>query len=186
MRAPPRCTSSVHQVMQTEYNRGMEDQDDVTAEPGPARSRFLFEASPLPLWIYDLASLRILDVNEVACAKYGWTREQFLAMTLRELRPAQDVAALEESVRTQPAQVFNAGFWRHRLADGRLIDVEITSHEVVFQGRRARIVCPIDVTERRQVAVHLPVSRDQLATSHRPSILVPAIARRVREASVAA
>ena len=124
-------------------------------EPGPqprdgadVRDRFLFEASPLPLWVYDLETLRFLDVNEVACTKYGYSREEFLAMTIRDIRPAADVPAMEASVRSTPPQVFNSGLWRHRLKDGSLINVEITSHEMSFQGRKTRFVCPIDVTQR--------------------------------------
>ncbi len=116
---------------------------------GPeAQARVLFAASPLPLWVYDLETLRFLDVNEVACRKYGYSREEFLAMTIRDIRPPEDFAALAESVRTQPKDVFNAGIWRHRLKDGTFISVEVTSHELEFMGRRTRFVCPIDVTQR--------------------------------------
>ncbi|HEX7688254.1 MAG TPA: PAS domain S-box protein, partial [Burkholderiaceae bacterium] len=121
---------------------------DPPARAVDARDRFLFEHSPLPMWIYDLATLRFLDVNEVACTNYGWTREEFLAMTIRDIRPPEDLDALAESVRTQPAQVFHAGVWRHRRKDGSVIAVEITSHELLFDGRRTRMVCPIDVTAR--------------------------------------
>jgi PAS domain S-box-containing protein len=113
-----------------------------------AQARALFAESPLPLWVYDLETLRFLDVNEVACRKYGYSRAEFLSMTIRDIRPRDDVAAVEESVRMQPAEIFNAGIWRHRLKDGTLINVEITSHELLFLGRRTRFVCPIDVTQR--------------------------------------
>src|SRR5437667_5555917 len=115
---------------------------------GDERYRLLFEASPLPLWVYDLETLRILDVNEVACRKYGYGRDEFLALTIRDIRPPEDVPLVEESVRTTPAQTFNSGVWRHRLKDGTLINVEITSHEMIYMGRRTRFVCPIDVTQR--------------------------------------
>ena len=113
-----------------------------------AFSRALFENNPLPMWFYDLDTLAILDVNEVACRKYGYSREEFLALTIRDIRPEGDIARLEESVRTAPPDELSAGIWRHRLRDGTLIDVEITSHEMSFKGRRARFVCPIDVTQR--------------------------------------
>ena len=110
--------------------------------------RQLFEANPLPMWVYDLETLRFLDVNEVACHKYGYTRDEFLALTIRDIRPPEDIGAVEESVRTTSAQVYNSGVWRHRLKDGTLIDVEVASHEVMHHGHRARFVCPIDVTQR--------------------------------------
>ncbi len=141
--------------------------DASAAEPPPAtepgaqqsdaqRYRELFEANPLPMWVYDLQTLRFLDVNEVACQKYGYTRAQFLAMTIREIRPAEDVAAVEQSVRLTPPQVFNSGVWRHRLSNGRLIYVEITSHELLYRGRPARFVAPLDVTARvlAEAALH--------------------------------
>ncbi len=112
--------------------------------------RDLFESNPLPMWVYDLQTLRFLDVNEVACAKYGYTREEFLAMTILDIRPREDAAAVQASVRETPAHVFNSGVWRHRLKDGSTIFVEITSHELDYMGRRTRFVCPVDVTRRVQ------------------------------------
>jgi len=117
----------------------------LSAEP---RYRQLFESSPMPLWVYDLQTLRILDVNEVACAKYGYTRDEFLTMSILDIRPEEDTAAVIASVRETPPDVFNSGIWRHRLRDGRVIDVEVTSHEMMYMGRATRFVCPIDVTER--------------------------------------
>jgi len=127
-------------------------------------ARLLFAASPLPMWVYDLETLRFLDVNEVACEKYGWTREEFLGMTLRDIRPPEDIAAMQQSVILTPARVFNSGVWRHRLRDGTLINVEITSHELEFKGRRARFVCPLDVTQRMRAEAAL---RDREAALRR-------------------
>ena len=118
------------------------------AAPVESRHQQLFESSPMPLWVYDLETLRFLDVNEVACAKYGYTRAEFLSMSILDIRPPEDSAAVAASVRETPTEVFNSGIWRHRLRDGSLIDVEITSHEMRYMGRPTRFVCPIDVTER--------------------------------------
>ncbi len=113
-----------------------------------ATFRLMFENNPLPLWLYDLETLHFLDVNEVACQKYGYTREEFLALTIRDIRPADDIPLVDVSVRTTASQTFNSGIWRHRKKDGTTIRVEILSHEMVYRGRRARFVCPVDVTER--------------------------------------
>jgi PAS domain S-box-containing protein len=102
----------------------------------------------MPLWVYDLETLRILDVNEVACRKYGYTRDEFLSMSILDIRPEEDTGAVIASVRETPPDVFNSGLWRHRLRDGSVIDVEVTSHEMRYMGRPTRFVCPIDVTER--------------------------------------
>ena len=116
--------------------------------PRELRYRQLFESSPMPLWVYDLETLRFLDVNEVACAKYGYTRDEFLAMTILDIRPVEDAKAVFDSVRETPASTFSSGIWRHRLKSGQMINVEITSHEMTFMGRATRFVCPIDVTLR--------------------------------------
>lgn len=111
-------------------------------------SHALFQNNPLPMWFYDLETLAILNVNEVACRKYGYSREEFLSLSIRDIRPECDIPLLEESVRTAPPVELSAGIWKHRMRDGTLIDVEITSHEMHYKGRRARFVCPIDVTQR--------------------------------------
>jgi PAS domain S-box-containing protein len=121
---------------------------DASPSFGDERYRVLFEANPLPMWVYDLETLRILDVNEVACRKYGYARDEFLSLTIRDIRPPEDVPFVEDSVRNTPPDVFNSGVWRHQLKDGTLIHVEITSHEMNYMGRLTRFVCPIDVTQR--------------------------------------
>ena len=128
--------------------------DDGSA-PVERQYRALFEANPLPLWVYDVETLRILDVNEVACQKYGYSRDEFLSLTIRDIRPPEDIPLVEESVRTTPPETFNSGVWRHRLRDGTLINVEVTSHELLYRGRRTRFVCPIDVTQRVRVETAL-------------------------------
>lgn len=156
--------------------------EDAT-EPGSAllvserQYRHLFDANPLPMWVYDLQTLRFLDVNEVACHKYGYTRDEFLALTIRDIRPPEDISAVEESVRTMPTQSFNSGVWRHRLKDGSLIDVEITSHEVVHDGRRARFVCPIDVTQRLRAEAALREREAGLRQAQRIAKLAHVITR---------
>jgi PAS domain S-box-containing protein len=100
------------------------------------------------MWVYDLETLGILDVNDVACERYGYAREEFLRLTILDLRPPEDAEAVRASVRDTPPRSDNSGVWRHRLRDGTLINVEITSHEIVFLGRLARLVCPVDVTQR--------------------------------------
>ena len=106
--------------------------------------RLLFAHNPLPLWVYELETLRFLDVNGVACHNYGYTRDEFLTLTIRDIRPAQDVPRLNVSVRTTDEQTFNSGIWRHRKKDGTIIRVEILSHEIVYKGKPARFVCPLD------------------------------------------
>jgi diguanylate cyclase (GGDEF)-like protein/PAS domain S-box-containing protein len=113
-----------------------------------SRYRQLFDANPLPMWVYDLGTLRFLAVNDAAIEHYGYTREQFLAMTIADIRPERDVTALRASVETAHAGIEHSGIWRHRKRNGAIILVEITSHVIDFSGHRAKLVLANDITER--------------------------------------
>jgi PAS domain S-box-containing protein len=118
-----------------------------------ARYRALFESNPQPMWIYDLETLRFLVVNDAAIEHYGYSREEFLAMTLRDIRPPEDVPLLLEHLKSlaESSQKFYAARnIRHRKKDGTIIDVEVISHEVEWNGRKARLVSINDVTERKR------------------------------------
>ncbi len=111
------------------------------------RYRLLFDASPQPMWVQDLESLRFLAVNQAAIDHYGYSREQFLAMTIEQLRPKEDVPCFQERTGYQAAGIAPS-IGRHRKANDEVIDVEITSHALQFLGRSARLVIATDVTER--------------------------------------
>jgi PAS domain S-box-containing protein len=114
------------------------------------RYRLLFESSPQPMWVYDLETLAFLAVNESAVHHYGYSREDFLAMTIKDIRPAEDIPALYDSVAKGSEGVDKAGAWRHRKKDGTIIEVEITSHLLVFADRRAELILAHDITDRKQ------------------------------------
>ncbi|HYV65245.1 MAG TPA: EAL domain-containing protein [Myxococcales bacterium] len=113
------------------------------------RYRLLFDASPQAMWVFDAETLRFLAVNDAAVKRYGYSRDEFLRMTILDIRPADDVPALHERLeRLGDGGAASANIWRHRKANGELMDVEITSHAIELSGRRARLVVSIDVTER--------------------------------------
>jgi PAS domain S-box-containing protein len=113
--------------------------------------RTLFEKSPLPMWVYDLESLRFLAVNEAAIEHYGYSGDEFLSMTIKDIRPEEDIpAALLADVRKPAPRLGFSGIWRHRKKDGTLIQVEITSQGILWEGRAARLAFAADVTERKQ------------------------------------
>lgn len=115
--------------------------------------RELFEASPQPMWVYDLKNLSFLAVNDAACAHYGYSRGEFLAMTIADIRPPEELPRLRANLAASDGVGFeNAGLWRHRKKDGSLITVEITSHGLRFAGRPARLVMARDVTEQQRLA----------------------------------
>ncbi|MDP3511506.1 MAG: PAS domain S-box protein [Sulfuritalea sp.] len=117
-----------------------------------ARYRDLFDANPHPMWVYDLETLAFLAVNDAAVAHYGYGRAEFLAMTIKDIRPAQDVPAMLAAVARNREGLSESGVWRHCRKDGSVILVEIASHPLDFGGRRAQAVLAHDVTERKQAA----------------------------------
>jgi two-component system cell cycle sensor histidine kinase/response regulator CckA len=126
--------------------------EEMSADAG---YRMLFDASPLPTWVYDAETLRFLAVNEAAVRHYGWSREEFLAMKITDIRPSADVDTLLAGIRDGSVGKPERELWRHRLRDGTLIDVEISAGRIVFDGRAAALVVSRDVTERRQMQERL-------------------------------
>jgi PAS domain S-box-containing protein len=114
------------------------------------RYRLLFERNPHPIWVYDLDTLAFLAVNPAAVLHYGYSREEFLAMTIRDIRPPEDIPALLNNVSKVSSGIDDSGSWRHRKKDGGIIDVGITSHQLIFAGRNAEIVLSNDITERKR------------------------------------
>ena len=108
------------------------------------------------MWVYDAETLRFLAVNDAAVRHYGYTREEFLGMTIKDIRPPEDVEALLADMRATAARARRCrapGATGQR--DGTLIDVEITAGRIVFEGRRAALVLAHDVTERRRLEERL-------------------------------
>ncbi len=117
------------------------------------RYRFLFEANPHPMWVHDMETLAFLAVNDAAVQHYGYSRDEFLAMTLLDIRPAEDRPAVRARVAQlmqDPGGLDSAGIWRHRTKDGTLIEVEVTTHALDVGGRAARLSLAHDVTEQRR------------------------------------
>ena len=120
--------------------------EDITeSKRREASFRLLFENSPMPMWVYDVETLRFLKVNDAAIAHYGYSREQYGTMTVREIRPADDLERFRPFARTKEEQV-----WRHLKADGTEIEVAVYSRAMTYEGRAAIIVAVHDVTSVRQ------------------------------------
>lgn len=118
-------------------------------DPQEGRYRMLFEHSPLPMWVFDALTLRFLGVNEAAVRLYGYTREEFLAMTVEDVRLPEDREAFREFLRRESGAVNRGGF-RHVKKNGEPIDIEGVGHLVVWRGRAARLVLINDVSERKR------------------------------------
>lgn len=125
------------------------------------RYRLLFDSNPLPMWVYDRESFEFLAVNEAAVSHYGYSRDEFLSMTIKDIRSAEDVETLLDNLSDERG--FNsAGTWKHRKKDRSIIDVEIISHPLSFGGRNAKLVLANDVTERKRAEEALRDTEEQL------------------------
>ncbi|MGD9994485.1 MAG: PAS domain S-box protein [Salinivirgaceae bacterium] len=112
--------------------------------------RLMFDKNPQPMLIYKIDTLEFLEVNKAAVAHYGYTREEFLSMTIKDIRPQEDVERLLNALRTENRKFSESQQWRHKKKNGELIDVEVTSHELIFNGVEARHVLINDITERKK------------------------------------
>jgi len=112
------------------------------------RYRSLFENNPMPLWVYDCQTLAFLDVNDAAVECYGYSRAEFLSMTIQDIRPAEAIPALLDNIADLHNNFDTADIWRHLKKDGTIIVVEVTSHAIEYAGRPARLAIANDVTQR--------------------------------------
>jgi len=126
-----------------------------------AQYRLLFESNPQAMWVYDLTTLRFLAVNDAAVRHYGYTRAEFLDMTIKDIRPPEDVKLLEDYLSSETTGTQHAGEWRHRRKDGTVINVDITSSRLTFGGRDAEFILVHDVTERKKAETALRISEDR-------------------------
>ncbi|MGZ5449721.1 MAG: PAS domain S-box protein [Thermoanaerobaculia bacterium] len=124
------------------------------------RYRTLFEMNPLPMWIYDYDTLRFTDVNDAAVRHYGYSRSEFLRMTIRDIRPREELEKMETALKTATPRRGPSHF-RHLRKDGTVIDVEITSFEFVSGGRRSRMVIAQDITARMRADEELRRSEER-------------------------
>ncbi|MBL0927830.1 MAG: PAS domain S-box protein [Phycisphaerales bacterium] len=134
------------------------------------RYRVLFENNPQPMWVYDRETLRFLAVNDAAVRAYGYSREEFLAMTIMDIRSPEEAARLRRELGASGAGPERSGGWRHRTREGREIEVEVWASDLEYQGRPGRLALAIDVTDRSRTIAALRVSEQRyrlasLATS---------------------
>jgi PAS domain S-box-containing protein len=121
--------------------------------------RLLFEGHPQPMWLYDVKTLCFLKVNDAAIQRYGYSREEFLAMTITQIRPPQDVPKFLELISAPQPHFDRTGPWRLLLKDGSTNQVLITSHTTTFDDHEARFVLAEDLTESQQLELELHQSQ---------------------------
>ncbi len=113
--------------------------------------RMLFAHHPHPMWVYDSDTLRFVEVNEAALAHYGYSRDEFLSITIEQIRLHEDATILAAHLAEGREDLEHSGTWRHRTKAGSLIDVDIASHRLNFNGRDCVLVMAQDVSERRRL-----------------------------------
>jgi PAS domain S-box-containing protein len=110
--------------------------------------RLLFHGNPNPMWVFDLETLKFLEVNEAAIQHYGYSQGEFLAMTITDIRPPEKNGD-RKAIGLDTAD--RGLVWQHRRKDGSFIEVEVVWSPMVFRDRFAALTMATDVTERRRV-----------------------------------
>jgi two-component system, cell cycle sensor histidine kinase and response regulator CckA len=122
----------------------------------------LFLSNPYPMWTYDRVSLRFLDVNRAAIQSYGFSREEFLAMKLTEIRPPEDTPLLLEMIARKHAEFIRPGVWRHRRKDGSIMLVTVAACQYEEDGQSRELVVVVDITEKCRMEEALRASEASL------------------------
>jgi len=113
-----------------------------------ARYRMLFESNPNPMWVFNLETLAFLAVNQAAIAHYGYSREDFLHMTIADILSAENSHSLHQIRADLALEQNHLGVWKHRKQDGSLIDVKMLARAFSFAGQQASLVLVNDITDR--------------------------------------
>jgi PAS domain S-box-containing protein len=129
-----------------------------------AKYRYMFHSNPQPMWIYDVDTLAFLEVNEAAMKHYGYSQNEFMTMTLNDIRTEYEVQKLMDDIQNTNNFQNQAEEWTHKKKNGELISVEIISHSIIFNGRNAQHVLINDVTERKHAEEKLMRERKLLRT----------------------
>jgi PAS domain S-box-containing protein len=109
--------------------------------------RHLFESNPNPMWIYNKETLRFIKVNNAAIEKYGYNKNRFLRMTIKDIRPAEEHDRLTDYIKTQRHGIQQAGIWKHIKGNKEIFNVSIISHPVIFNEQCCELVMATDITE---------------------------------------
>jgi nitrogen fixation negative regulator NifL len=152
-----RLGPTIERELQESENRCARLRAEAELLASERKYRLLFDQNPLPMWVFDRETLEFLAVNEAAIAHYGFSREEFLTMTIEDIRPPEELPKLRQVLSQSVSELSRAGIWKHRKKDRTLLHVEITSHAIDFDGRAAEMVLANDVTERvlTQEQLHL-------------------------------
>ncbi|OCB78263.1 PAS domain-containing sensor histidine kinase [Flavobacterium piscis] len=145
--------------------------------------RYLFDNNPMPMWVIDLDSFIFLDVNKMAVLQYGYSREEFLAMTALDIRSNDEkIHFIKSSDRSQINQSnYNRGKWKHLKKDGSIITVEIIAHDITYEGNPARLILSNDITDRTKAEINLEKrNRELIKTNSELDLFVYSVSHDLR------
>ncbi|MEI9911367.1 MAG: PAS domain S-box protein [Bacteroidota bacterium] len=124
--------------------------------------KLLFENNPLCMWMLRLPDYKVIDVNNAALNQYGYTREEFLALDIAEIRPEEDRQKFRDITDTDFRSVHHAGTWKHKKKNGTIIYVDIVTHDIYYDGMPARFILANDITEKYIAEEKLKESYDAI------------------------
>ncbi len=124
----------------------------------------IFDLAPFPMWIYDLETYRFLKVNNEAIRHYGYSEDEFLKMTIKDIRPMEDIPKLRKAVKEalMRTERYKESLFRHRKKDGSIMFVQIKSNLINYHGQKAEIVTAIDLSERHEQEQRLKTQKEYL------------------------
>ncbi len=130
-------------------------QSEQTLRENEEKYRIMFANNPQPMLIFDLETLRFIEINEAAIQHYGYSRQEFLSMTLIDLHLKEDIDELMKDIEMTRKNFNPGGSWRNVKKNGEVIFVEITSHSITFKETKARHIIIKDITQRKEIEEEL-------------------------------
>lgn len=121
-----------------------------------------FMKNPIPMWVFDLETFQFLEVNEAATIVYGYSRKEFLSMTIKDIRPVEDLPNLFKVVSLENEGFMDSGIWRHIKKNGEMMYVNISSQVIDFHGKKAELIMSIDQTIRVNYFNELKINEGKL------------------------
>ena len=146
------------------YFKHVNDRKQAEEKINEAKKQYqdLFDFNPLPQWVYNLETFMIIDVNLAATRHYGYSKDEFLSMSIRDLKPAEELEILEDVVR----QAIKTGFFpkttgKHVVKSGEIIDVQVEGNSIMFEGKPCMLVLAVDITEKTKAREDLLASEQK-------------------------
>ena len=126
--------------------------------------KLLFDSNPLSMWMLSLPDYEIIDANEVTLLQYGYSKDEFLKLSVLDFRPEEDIEKFKASTNTNFRGIYHAGIWRHVKKNGAIMYVDIVTHDILYKGQETRLVLANNVTEKYIAEEKLKASYESIRT----------------------